>query len=107
MEWGAIQAMIMDKCLRVHMPDGSIWDVPVEVVAYDRAKHFAHEYSGDINLSLKEDTILLFELDEYEIIDWASNNMNWSDVKMYARPSKDPDPVSLEEGWRNGEKEIA
>lgn len=45
------------------------------------------------------------ESDDYEIHDWAVNNMNWRDVKDHAiqieRPSLD-----YEDGWVNGEYEV-
>jgi len=67
----------MHKYMTVTMPDGSIYGVPVEMIAHNRAKHYAHEFDGDIRASLEEDTLPLFESDDYEIQDWAVNNMNW------------------------------
>ena len=93
--------------LRIDMPDGSSWMVPVEVIALNRAKHFAHEYDGDVMASLKDDTAPLFESDTFEIEDWAANNMDWEEVEPYAfewlRPSE---PADYQEGWVNGHKEI-
>lgn len=67
------------------MPDGSKWGVPVEVIARNRAAYYAHEFDGDVERSLKEDTLPLFESDDYDVEDWASNNMNWSDVAQHAK----------------------
>jgi len=85
------------------MPDGSKWAVPVLVIAKNRAKAYAHEYGGDESLSLSEDTKPLFESDDFEIEDWAQNNMNWSDVKESATMITGPTPVDFDEGWMNGE----
>jgi hypothetical protein len=97
----------MKQRLIVEMPDGTRWGVPVEVIAYDRAKHYASEFDGDVERSLKEDTVPLFESDEFEIIDWAQNNMNWSDVEAHAglmaQSEVEPD---YQEGWVNGPKEL-
>lgn len=70
---------MIPKYLTVELPDGSVWGVPVEMIARNRAAHYASEFDGDIGRSLAEDTILLFDADRYAIQDWAVNNMNWSD----------------------------
>jgi hypothetical protein len=90
------------------MSDGSKWDVPVMVIARNRAEHYVaadEEFGGDFQKALKEDTIPLFESDDYEIEDWAANNMNWNEVKAHAVRVEDGE-IDFEEGWANGEKEI-
>ena len=86
---------------RVEMPDGSHWEVPVQVIADSRDHHYRED---------KEDTIGFIRdgsLDQFEITDWAANNMNWSDVEQFAIRAIFPtNPVDYEEGWCNGEKEI-
>lgn len=95
------------RYLRVTMPDGTRWDVPVMVIAKDRADEYAHEFDGDAAKSLNEDTLPLFLEDEDEIKDWAENNMNWSDVKSVAiRVPTKKKPVDYQEGWVDGDKEI-
>jgi len=93
------------KCMRVTMPDGSQYDVPVDAIAKNRAEHYKDEFGGNLKRSLDEDTMPLFESDDYEIEDWAQNNMNWSEVKDIAVKVCDGD-VDFDEGWVNGEKEI-
>jgi len=47
--------------------------------------------------------------DNLELIDWAANNMNWGEVKEFAKKIKEADPIledAFEECWRNGEREI-
>ena len=96
------------KTLLVTMPDGTVWGVPVDIIARDRAAHYAHEFGGDIERAIKEDTMPLFDSDDYEIEDWAANNMNWDDVKQHAAKISDhmPPAVDYQEGWCNGNKEI-
>lgn len=96
----------MNKALDVTMSDGSRWRVPVDVIAHNRAEHYAHEYGGDVDRSLNEDTIPLFESDDYEIQDWAANNMNWEDVSAHAVQIAEPGAVDYQEGWVNGDKRI-
>ena len=90
-----------DAKYHVTMPDGSVWAVPVQVIADDRDTHYRDEAEDTIGF------IRAGELDEYEIKDWAANNMNWSDVKAAAVPvpgsRKLPD---YQEGWVNGKKQI-
>lgn len=98
---------IYAKYLRVEMPDGSLWDIPVDVIARSHAEHYAHEYGGDIERSLAEGTGPLFESDDYAIEDWAANSMDWADVESVAREAERPGPpVDFQEGWVNGVKAI-
>ena len=91
--------------LKVTMPDGSVWGVPVSVIAASRAAYYAPEFGGDLERSLKEDTLPLFAEDDYEVADWAANNMNWSDVSAVAKLISSGS-VDFEDGWANGEKEV-
>lgn len=90
-----------DASYRVEMEDRSVWEVPVQVIVDSRDEN----YKSD-----EEDTIGFIRagtLDRYEIEDWASNNMNWSDVKHLASKVTvveiEPD---WEDGWSNGKKGI-
>lgn len=97
---------VLEKYLSVRMPDNSIWHVPVEVIARNRAQYYANEFDDDVEKSLAEDTIPLFSESSYNIEDWAANNMNWSDVRDVAFKVEVPGLVDYQEGWINGEKEI-
>lgn len=95
----------MEKRLEVTMPDGSVWAVPVSVIAEHRATERADEFGGDAVRSLNEDTLPLFSMDDYAIEDWAENNMNWEDVRGVAALILVP-PVDYQEGWVNGKKQV-
>lgn len=90
------------KYLRVTMPDGSRWDVPVMLIVNNRAKLYA-ETDPEISFD-KEVTYALN--DEYEILDWASNNMDWKDVVLQAQIVNEDRKVDYQEGWINGNQEI-
>lgn len=94
--------------LRVTMADGSVWAVPVMVIARDRAAAYAIEFEGDIERSINEDTLPLFRDDAYSIKDWAANNMNWDDVCLDAVQVQDPvtPAPDFQECWVNGDKEV-
>jgi hypothetical protein len=95
----------MNNQLQITMPDGSKWQVPVEVIANHRAKHYAIDFDGYIQKSLELDTLPVFEDDLSNIHDWASNNMNWSDVQKHAIMVK-PGKTDYQKGWVNGDWEI-
>ena len=92
----------------VEMPDGTWWSVAIDVIADNRAKHYAYEYDGDHERALQEDTYPLFLSDHYEIHDWAANNMNWEDVKPWAKRVVDhmPPAVDYQDGWCNGKYRV-
>jgi len=96
------------KFLYVTMPDKMTWAIPVRIIAESRAWHYAEVDDISFEESLNEDTLPLFEQDEYEIIDWAQNNMNWEDVKEFATLIHIPRTTEedYQEGWCNGHKEI-
>ena len=93
----------MHKLMTILMPDGSKWGVPVEIVARNRATHYAHEFDGDIERSLAEDTIPLFESEDYEIGEWAKNQMNWSDFDEHQVKVSEAPPIDFEDAWMSGE----
>jgi hypothetical protein len=94
----------MHKYMTVEMPDGSKWGVPVEMIARDRAANYAEEFDGDIERSLAEDTLPLFESDDYAIQDWAVNNMNWSDFNGNQVKLADASTPDFQEAWMSGAK---
>lgn len=92
----------MHKLMTIEMPDGSKWGVPVALIARNRATHYASEFGGDVERSLVEDTLPLFEESDYEISDWAKNQMNWSDFDGYQVKVSDSPPPDFQEAWING-----
>ena len=97
------------KVMTVKQSDGSVWAVPVEVIARNRAKYYAAhdpDFDGDLVRSLNEDTIPLFDSYPHEVEDWAANNMNWSEVKEFAFPLRVAPMPDFQKAWVNGEKEV-
>ena len=95
----------LDGKLYVELQDGSIWSIPVAVIAQHRAEYFRDEFGGEIERSLNEDTIPLFEYDDYEVKSWAKHSMNWSDVVDHAMEIEGS-KLDYEDGWSNGHMEI-
>ena len=99
-------APVLSRMYQVTMPDQSVWEVPVIRIAEHRSKLLADSEDPEvIHQFMMEDTVPLFEEDDYEIEDWAANNMNWSDVSDVAKMVTKGD-VDYQEGWMNGEKRI-
>jgi hypothetical protein len=96
---------ILDKKYVVEMEDGSKWAVPVRIIAESRAAYYADADDISVEESLNDDTVPLFESDNYEIHDWAANNMNWKDVAKHAVQISPPN-VDYEDGWVNGAYEV-
>lgn len=94
----------MHKLMTIEFQDGSKWGVPVELIALHRAHHYMSEFDGNLERSLNEDTLPLFESDDYEIHDWAANNMNWKDFDGHQVFLCDAPPIAFEDGWINGKK---
>lgn len=82
---------------------GETWEFPAQVVADDRDKHYAAE---------EEDTVKFIRegrLDLYDLLDWAVSNMNWSDVKDYARRVEEARAITdedFQDAWLSAEKTV-
>lgn len=87
----------------VEMPDISFWSIPLQIIADSRDENYAEDQEDTIG-HIRDET-----LNEYEIQDWAANNMNWDEVEKYASKVAHPKakPVDYQEGWCNGEKTIS
>lgn len=102
-----VESELFKKHMLIDMPDGLTYGIPVEIIARNRAEYYAHkEHGGDVAKSLRDDTLPLFK-DEYQIRDWAANNMNWSDVKHNTITlKKKVDEDEFQDCWVNGEYKI-
>lgn len=102
----------MKTTMTVAMPDGSVWGVPVAVIAQHRAASFAHEFGGDVERSLNEDTLPLFE-DTASIKDWAESQMTLNSLggnhvilSEATITSNDEGWFDFQDGWTNGAKDF-
>lgn len=92
------------KYLTMALENGEVWGVPVEMIARNRATHYAHEFGDDIERSMAEDTIPLFNSSDYDIVDWAVNNMNWSDFTGHQVKLRDGNQRDFQSAWMECEK---
>lgn len=88
------------ETLRVEMPDGSVWDIPARVVAEHRADYYAKKEGEHV----RDEEIDFALSDRYELVDWARNNMNWSDVCSMTALVKEP-TEAYDEWWSNSSME--
>ncbi len=90
--------------IQITMESGAIWGCPAQMIAAGRDKYY-HDRCGDL-----EDTVRMCRdtEDNYELIDWLQNNMNWSEIREYARLVKMPITTneSLGEDWGDEGPEI-
>lgn len=100
------------KYIRCEMRDRTIWDIPAKFIAEDRAKYYAERDTGEtegkeFNKIFKEEVKYALKYTE-ELLDWAENNLNWSDVEDRAefQEQGEVEEPDYEEDWVNGEKEI-
>lgn len=95
---------LSQKSYRITMEDGSIWSVPIKPIALSHAEYYAGVDDISVEESM-ENTVELFLNDNYEIEDWAKNNMDWEEVACDAQCIQGPE-IDFQEGWVNGEAEV-
>jgi hypothetical protein len=92
----------MAKVIEVVFRDGSIWHVAAQPIAEARARYYAKAdesttYEAELAYTLSSD---------YELKDWATNNMNADELVKHATCHKPPIPLDFEEGWNDSENSI-
>lgn len=90
------------KTVRVTFSNGEVWDIPAAVIADARAVYYEDR---DPNTTYTDEFCFTMG-DNSELLDWASNNMNWEDVKEEARLVSNPESIDYESEWINAHREI-
>jgi len=75
----------MKKYLKVQFSNGDIFAIPARIIAEDRAKYYAKIDGYDFESNEWEAEVQYALDNEFEIKDWAGNNMNWPDLESYAK----------------------
>ena len=87
--------------IRVNFSNGEVWEVPAQLMADSRDANYADD---------KEDTIGYIHagaLNAYHLVDWMSNNMDWSDLVDYARQLPVlPQKINYDIDFVNASKEV-
>jgi hypothetical protein len=79
------------KVLQLTALDGSKWNIPATVIADSYKAHYGPDE----------------EPDDGDLIEWAGNDMNWSDVRDHAVQVKGADALDMQDSWNEGDFEIA
>jgi hypothetical protein len=82
------------RVIELEALDGSKWYIPAAIVQASWAAHYGETFAENE------------ELDEDELLDWAKNDMNWSDVREHARQVKEADPCDMQESWTEGDMAV-
>lgn len=103
----------MSKVLVVTFSDNSSWTIPAEVIAGHRASYYVHVEAKNSSRDFDEVNEELFDQemsealeDHYELVDWASGNMTWEDVKRHATRLEDSKTANYDNEWVNAEMVI-
>lgn len=92
--------------VRITFSNNEVWDIPVITIAQNRAEHYKEGFGNDLDRSLREDTLPLFQANDYEIEDWSIGNMNWSDCEdnAFRQADRVPPAVDKQSEWCGGEE---
>ncbi len=75
----------MSKTIIITFNNGEIYEVPADIVAQSRAEYYSQidgvEYGSD---EYQKEYQYSYS-DNYELLDWINNNMNWSDISKFAK----------------------
>lgn len=97
---------LLDQYIETSMPDGAIYQTPVEYIAKHRAKHYADQFEGDEIQSLIEDTLPYFAEHHSKIAVWATQNISWIEIKAHSRKiSPEPDLDAMNDAWKTSWEE--
>ena len=112
----------MSKRILITMPDGFIWQVPIEFVAATKASSVFDEDA--LKKVIEDETLTDIEKikkieattnaaydkemsDEDAVVAWGRDNLEWKDVVRYATVFSAPDTSdTYTAGWKSGEMKI-
>lgn len=99
------------RLLLVTFSDGRVFGIPIMFFAKNRAQYYADAEAkpdrSDWQIIFDKELVYALEDDCEEALDWASANMNWSDVQHVAvQHDVIQQPANLEREWPNAEKRL-
>ncbi len=96
------------KYLVVEMSDKSQWAIPAKLIAVNRARYYAQldVERGDSEYAKVSKKEIEYAMSvDYEITDWAANNMDWEDIWRHAiRLATSPPEINYHREWINAPK---
>ena len=94
-----------EKCLKVRFANGDLFAIPARIIAEDRATYYADLDGYEVNSNEWEAEIITALNDEFEIEDWAGNEMNWDQLEPYAVKINTGE-FDYEDGWSDADIEL-
>jgi hypothetical protein len=96
----------MKKFIKIRFSNGEVYEIPAEVIALERTNYYttadgvakdSAEWFEEYKFSLE---------DNYELEDWLTNNMNWSDIKDQAVLIKDETDYNYDDEFFEAEIDV-
>lgn len=90
------------KYLQVTFSDGASYAIPADVIAKSRAEYYAKLDADRGDGTYPDNYIREYDYsmkDDYELKDWAWQNMDWKDLKPYARKLKTSSNANYHKEW--------
>lgn len=92
------------KFYRFQCSNGDVYEIPLDEIIDSKAAYaFEHKWFDDMYMiDVIREIIKEFDNDPYLIEEWARNDMDWDDVKEYARlvPSEEK-KMNMQDEWCN------
>ena len=90
------------KCLRINYKENEHVDIPLDIIADNRAKYYKKQYQRSYN-ELYQESLYAFNHYECLVEHWLMSKMTWEEIHSLIEQSG----VELSElDWRNSLKEI-
>lgn len=91
------------KFYRFECSNGDVYEIPLDEIIDSKAAYaFERKWFGDMYMiNVIREIIKEFNTDPWLIEEWATNNMNWDEVKSNARLVKSENKIDMQDEWCN------
>jgi hypothetical protein len=97
----------MEKFIKIRFSNGEVYEIPADFIASERTNYYATEVDGFTKDSAEWFEEYEFSLNNnYELEDWLTNNMNWSDIKDQAVLIKDETDYNYDDEFFEAEIDV-
>jgi len=95
-----------EKCLKVRFANGDLFAIPARIIAENRANYYADLDGYELNSNEWAAEVITALNDEFEIEDWAGNNMDWKDLEPYAQRIDEDVEFDYDDEWPDADIEL-
>jgi hypothetical protein len=96
----------VEKILRVKFSNGDEFSIPTRIIAENRANYYSEVDGYEKESNEWEQEVQYAMNDEYEIEDWAANNMNWDELEPFATLLDKSEEFDYEDEWGEADKKV-